>query len=164
MLTGLARDGREDRAITRQSKTGFIYALVGPNGIRYIGRTDRDPQQRYLEHKRWADAARNGRARGLKVAWNYVNVHNWWASLDEDPELVVLEEPTLETIQAREEDIIAAYVRAGHPLTNNEAPTHAYSIALFSTDRTDADRVVLTEIRSGTPYRDARPPMPGFDE
>jgi hypothetical protein len=93
-----------------------------------------------------------------------VNVHNWWASLDEDPELVVLDEPTLETIQAREEEIIAAYVAAGHPLTNAEAPTHAYSIALFSAPRTDADRVVLAEIRSGPPSRDARPPMPGFDD
>ncbi len=150
--------------MTRETATGFIYALVGPNGIRYIGRTDRDPHQRYLEHRRWADAARNGRARGLKIAWNYVNVHNWWASLDEDPELVVLEEPTLETIQSREDEIIAAYVAAGHPLTNNEAATHAYSYALFSANKTDADRVVLAEIRSGKPYREARPPLPGFDE
>ena len=150
--------------VTGATGTGFIYALVGPNGIRYIGRTDRDPHQRYLEHRRWADAARRGRARGLKTAWNYVNVHNWWASLDEDPELVVLEEPTLATIQSREEEIIADYVAAGHPLTNTEAATHAYSMALFSTDRTDANRVVLAEIRSGTPYREAKPPLPGFDD
>jgi hypothetical protein len=150
--------------MTETAATGFIYALVGPSGIRYIGRTDRDPYQRYREHRRWADAARKGRARGLELAWNYVSVDNWWASLEEDPELVVLEEPTLATIQSRHEDIIAAYIAAGHPLTNTEAATHAYSAALFSTDRSHANRVVLAEIRSGTPYREARPPLPGFDD
>ena len=49
---------------------GYIFALVGPNGIRCIGRTDRDPRRRYKEHKRRANEARECRAWGLRVAWN----------------------------------------------------------------------------------------------
>ena len=153
-------------ALTTEATTGFIYALVGPNGIRYIGRTNRDPHRRYLEHKQWADGARDGRARGWKIAWNYVNVHNWWASLDEDPELVILEEPPLEMIESREQEVIAAYRADGHDLTNRQA----LMVAILGTDpqappaSPESDRIILAEIRSGKPFSEARPPMPGFDD
>ena len=150
--------------MTRETTTGFIYALVGPNGIRYIGRTNRDPGQRYREHKESADAAREGRARGWKIAWNYVNVHNWWASLDEDPEMVILEEPPLEVLDSREEQIIAEYAAAGHPLTNRAPLMVGVLGPEVPRDDPALDRIILAEIRSGKPYHEARPPMPGFDE
>ncbi len=150
--------------MTRETTTGFIYALVGPNGIRYIGRTTRDPQRRYQEHREWADATREGRARGWRIAWNSVNVRNWWASLEEDPEMVILEEPPLEALEAREEQIIAEYMAAGHPLTNRAPLGMRIMGPEFPRDDPALDRIILAEIRSGKPYREARPPMPGFDE
>lgn len=94
--------------MTTESATGFVYALVGPNGIRYIGRAI-DPRRRYSQHKRAAAETRESRARGHRIAWNYVDVYNWWASLEEDPEMVILDEAPFDVLESREQEIIAAY-------------------------------------------------------
>ncbi len=103
--------------MTDKPATGSIYALVGPNGIRYIGQA-KNARRRYSQHKRAAQEAREGRARGQRIAWNDVSVENWWASLEEDPEMVILEEPPVEALASREAETIAEYMAAGHPLTN----------------------------------------------
>jgi hypothetical protein len=149
--------------MTGEATTGFIYALVGPNGIRYIGRA-KNARKRYSEHKRAAKDARAGRARGLRIAWNYPSVENWWASLEEDPEMVILEEPSVEALASREAEIIAEYLAAGHPLTNRSPPIVMIIGPKVPRDDPDLDRIILTEIRSGKPFREARPPLAGFDD
>jgi hypothetical protein len=93
-----------------------------------------------------------------------VNVHNWWASLEEDPELVILEEPPLEMIEFREDGLIAEYTAARNPLTNRDALKVSITGPNVRHESAALDRIILAEIRSGKPYREARPPMPGFDD
>jgi hypothetical protein len=149
--------------VTTESATGFIYALVGPNGIRYIGQAT-NARRRFSQHKRDAKEARVGRSRGQRIAWNYVSVQNWWASLEEDPEMVILEEPPVEALASREAEIIAEYMAAGHPLTNR-APLVTVIIGPDAPrDDPALDRIILAEIRSGKPYLEAKPPLAGFDD
>jgi hypothetical protein len=145
-------------------KTGYIYALAGPNGIRYIGRTLRAPGQRYSQHKRKANEARDGRARGWRISWNYVSVYNWWASLEEDPEMVILEEPPAEELEGREQTLLDEYAAAGHPLTNRDPAVVNILGPQIERNAEELDRIILAEIRSGKPNQDKKPPLAGFDD
>jgi len=149
--------------MTEKAATGFIYALVGPNGIRYIGQA-KNARRRYSQHKRAAQDAREGRARGQRIVWNYVSVENWWASLEEDPEMVILEEPPVEALASREAEIIAEYMAAGHPLANRSPLMVRIIGPEVPRDDPDLDRIILAEIRSGKPFREARPPLASFDD
>lgn len=150
--------------MTDAPTTGYIYALAGPNGIRYIGRTLRDPRQRYGQHRRKADAARDGRARGWLTSWNYVSVANWWASLETEPSMIILEKVPTDELEAREQAVLDEYAAAGHPLANRDPPGVDIAGPQIARNAEDLDRVILTEIRSGTPNQDKRPPLAGFDD
>lgn len=88
--------------------TGFIYGLVGPDGLRYVGQTRRRLRDRYRAHER--DMERGSQLR----------VHRWWRKLEKGPEIVVLEECEAERLDEREIAWISELRASGHRLCNHK--------------------------------------------
>jgi hypothetical protein len=93
--------------------TGFIYALAGTDGIRYVGKTEQTaarPRQslarRYNQHRY---SARGGAIR----------VYKWWRSQSAEPRMIVLEVCDAADVAERECAWIRFYRLAGARLTNH---------------------------------------------